>query len=269
MASPFSGRAGRLAGIRGTELAVGHFNAGNDLINLGKTQALDFLDQGRTDGLAAINGGVAAARPEYEGAIARLDPWTSAGTTALGTLQNSLGLGGQGAYDGALDTYMSSPQARKEIDEASDAVARSASATGALGSGNTLRAIADRASDLTSRRIGGWQDRLQGLSDRGQSAATTQAGFQRGLGDLTAQGGRDLANIYTGTAGQEASAVQGFTGQSLGNLGRMSESVIGSETGAMLAGQTAAQNRLNFGTSLLSLGAGLGGAYLGGMKRAA
>lgn len=290
MASPFSGKAGRVAGMWAIEQALQDYNLGANKIesakadtltalDRGRTGALTSIGQGRTDSLAALGQGMDAARPQYQGAIDRYNPYTTAGTGALTAYQGSLGLGGDAAYDSAVSSFREAPGYRYSVDQATDAVARKASALGALGSGNTMQAISDRAQNMADQGYGAWQGQLKGLADTGLAATGAQAGIQTQLGNLEAQYGRDQsgvysgaagqeAGIYTGTAGQEAGAYQGYAGLDLGNIARMSDTKISAGTGALMAGQQAAQNKFNFGMQLGNLGANLVGSFMGGKKAA-
>lgn len=272
MASAFSGRAGRLAGMWAADQATNIFNAQNDLIGRGQTGALAALGQGREQGLNALGQGYGQARDDlgtqFGGAISRLDPWTTAGQDALGVYQGSLGLGGDGARDSAVASFREAPGYRYQVDQASDAIARKASALGALGSGNTMTAISDRAQNMADQGYKDWQGQVAGLSDRGQQAATTQAGMQgqfgTALANLGQSQGRDTASLWGDSAGREASTIGNFSGMGLGALGQFGDTLIGAGTGAMLAGQQASQNRMNFGMNLANLGAGVAGRYMGG-----
>lgn len=263
MADPTSGRAGRNTGIWAADMAGKLFTAGQDALGLGKTDALNAIGQGRTQGLASLGAGYDAARPEYEGAIARFDPYAEAGRGALATYQGSLGLGGDAAHDSAVSAFQASPGYQWQQDQAADAIARKQSATGALGSGNTLAALSDRSQQIANQEYGGWQDRVNGLSNMGLQATGAQANLQKGLGDLGAQQGRDEASIYGTTGAQEAGLHTNFAQLGNQNIGNLSNTVVGAGTGAMMAGQTAAQNRLNLGMQGLSLGASLASGAMG------
>lgn len=289
MASSFSGSAGRKAGIWAAEAAGKFAQGAQDIINDGKTAslaalaagrtgALGALDAGQTAGLDSLGRGYASARPEYEGAIARLDPWVDSGKRALTTYEGSLGLGGDAGYDAATGAFRAGPGYKFAVDQATDAVARKASALGALGSGNTMAAISDRAGNMADQEYGRWQGQVKGLSDQGFQGAGAQAGIQKGLGDLGAQQGRDEAGLYgnfagqragvfTGVGGQEANSLLNFTGLHNNNIQNLSNTVVSAGTGAMQAGQQAAANRTNLGMQGLSLGASLlgGAGGLGGL----
>jgi len=250
MASPFSGRAGRLAGMWAYDQAQ---NA--------KLEGQGLIDSARTDALAALGAGFGQARTDlnsnYNTAIGFLNPWTEAGKGALTTLQGSLGLGGDGARDAAVAAYRTSPGYERRVAQASDEVARKASALGTLGSGNTMAAIADRAQGLADEDYGRWQSQISGLSDRGQQAAGMQAGLQSQLGNA-------LGSLGQAQGQSEAGIHTGLANLGMNNLWNATGSQIQAGTGALMAGQNAAANRMNFGMGLANLGAGLFGRFAGG-----
>ena len=272
MASAFGAGAGRRAGMWAADIAGNIFNGQNGIINAGRADALSALGQGRTQGLNALGTGYDQARgdlgEQFTGAIGRLDPWNTAGQGALAAYQGSLGLGGDGARDAAVASFREAPGYRYAVDQATDSIARKASALGALGSGNTMTAISDRAQNMADQGYKDWQGQLAGLSDRGQQAAGTQAGLQGQYGTALANLGqgqaRDTASLWGDTAAREAGTIGNFSGMGVGALGQFGDTLIGAGTGAMLAGQQAAQNRMNFGMNLANLGAGLAGRYMGG-----
>jgi hypothetical protein len=263
MASAFSGRAGRLAGMWAAAQAIEDAKKGQAFIDAGKAESQGILGEGRTNALSALGQGMEAARPEYQGAIDRFNPYVADGRVADTAYQGSIGLGGADARDAAVASFREAPGYRYAVDQATDAVARKASALGALGSGNTMQAISDRAQGMADQGYGAWQDRLKGIGDRGFQATGAQSGIQTQLGNLEAQYGRDRSGVETGFAGLGSNLVQNSTNQSLANLGQQSQSVIGAGTGALMAGQNAAQNRMNFGMNLLSLGTNLAGRAFG------
>lgn len=262
----FSGKAGRLAGMWAQTQAEQTANAIKGLLGEGQANSLAALNEGKTQGLAALGQGYDAARPEYQGAIDRFDPWTTAGQGALTAYQGSLGLGGDGARDAAVSSFRAAPGYEYSVNQATDAVARKASALGALGSGNTMQAISDRAQGMADQGYKDWQGQLQGLSSTGLQATGAQAGLQKSLGDLGAQQGRDQSNIYTGTAGQQAGVYGNFAGLGASNLANLGQQTIEAGTGALQAGQQASANRFGFGLGLANIAASLGGKFLGGAK---
>lgn len=260
----FGGSADRRLGMWAYQQGKDTEAANQARFDTAQSSALAALGRGQTDSLAALGQGYANAVPEYQGAIDRFNPWAEAGRGALTTYQNSLGQGGAAGNAAAVSQFQASPGYQYQVDQATDAVARKASALGALGSGNTMQAITDRASNLANQEYGGWQDRLNALSNTGLAATGQQANLQRGLGNLYAQQGRDESNIYGSTAGQEAGLYGNFA--SLGANNAWNGTNLG--VNAVQQGQKNATNKvmsgLNFGLGLAGTGLNLLGLGMGG-----
>jgi hypothetical protein len=203
------------------------------------------LGQQQEGALSALGQGYAAAAPEYQGAIDRLNPWTQAGQGALGTYTDSLGQNGQAGYDRTVAQYRATPGYERRVSEATDKVLRSQGAMGMLGSGNTQAAVADRVQGLADEDFTRWQSQLNNLSTQGMQAAGQQGQFQQGLGNLYAQQGRDEAGIYTGFAPLMSQNAWNAT-----NLG----------TGAVLGQSKQASDAV---ASQTNLGLGLAGTAIG------
>lgn len=282
MASAFSGRAGRLAGMWAYDQSQAAAERGQGILDAARGSALAALGQGREaigagrdQGLSALGQNYDRARgdlnTQYAGAIDRLNPYNDAGQNALGTYQGSLGLGGQANRDAAVSAFRQAPGYQYAVDQATDAVARRASALGALGSGNTMQAISDRAQNMADQGYRDWQGQVSGLATLGQQAAGAQAGMQTQLGNSLASlgqnQGRDTAGLYTDAAareaglyGQEAGVHNQLAGLGLNNLWNGANAGIQAGTGALMAGQNAAANRLN----LLGQGINFGTKLIGG-----
>lgn len=251
------------AGTAARNIGIWGYQQAQDAI--GKGQGI--LDQAQGNALASLGQGYGRARDDlttqYTGAIDRLNPWVTAGTGALSTYQGSLGQGGQAERDAAVAQFQNSPGYQYAVDQASDATARKASALGALGSGNTMAAIADRAQNMQNQEYGAWQDRLNGLSNTGLTAANAQAGLQGTFGSqlagLGTQQGRDESGVYTGLAGLGVNNLWQGTGAGL-------SAVQNAQTQA--ASNVASRNSLTanvIGSGLGLLGMGMGGgSTLGG-----
>lgn len=232
---------------------------------IGKGQGI--LDQAQGNALASLGKGYGQARDDlntqYTGAIGRLDPYNQAGLKGLGMYQNSLGLNGASGNADAVAAFQASPGYQWQVDQATDAAARKASATGALGSGNTMAAIATLGSNLANQEYGGWQDRLNGLGQQGQQAATTQAGLQGQLGSqlagLGTQQGRDESGVFTGLAGLGVNNLWQGTNAGLGAVSGAQKAA----TDSVNSGYSLGLNAIGSGLGLLGLPMG-GGATLGG-----
>ncbi|TCR65438.1 hypothetical protein [Bosea sp. BK604] len=274
-----AGTASRNIGIWGYDQAQDASNRVAELLGNTQTNALNALGTGRTNSLAALEQGYAAAAPQYQAAIERLDPYAQSGLRALGTYEDSLGLNGQAGYDSTVNAYRASPGYQRRVDEATDAVARKASALGALGSGNTMQAISDRANALADEDYGRWQGQVQGLAGMGQQTAATQSGIQQNLGNLLAQQGRDVSNVWGTTAGQESGLYQNLAGLGANNIWNAANAGLSAvQTGQKNAADAVASrnsmttNIIGSGLSLLTLGMGsplAAGLMAGGTAAAA
>lgn len=243
------------AGTAARNVGIWAYGQAQDAI--GKGQGI--LDQSKSGSLASLGQARNDLTTQYGGAIDRLSPWVQAGTGALTTYQGSLGQGGQAARDAAVSQFQNTPGYQYAVDQASDATARKASALGALGSGNTMTAIADRAQNMQNQEYGAWQDRLSGLSNTGLTAANAQAGYQGQLGS-------SLAGLGQYEAGLGAQ----YAGLGVGNLWNGTNAGLGAVQNAQTqaASNVASRNSLTAnvigsGLNLLSMGMG-GGNTLGG-----
>jgi hypothetical protein len=226
----------------------------------------DILDTQQGGALSALGAGYEGAMPYYQQAIARLDPWATAGQGALGTYTDSLGQNGQAGYDRTVAQYRHTPGYENRVNEATDATLRSQSAMGMLGSGNTQSAIAEKVQGLADTDFTRWQSQLNQLSGQGMQAAGAQGQLQKGQGDLMAQGGRDAASIYTQFAplmSQNAwNATNLGVGAVLGQGKQATQNVqAGTNLGLGLAGAA-----LGFLGMPLGGGASMGGNIVGGIK---
>lgn len=234
----FSGSAAR---------RIGMFNAMQ--AQDAERRAGEMLGQAKGDALTSLGQNFDRARgdltTQYTGAIDRLNPWATAGQGALSTYENSLGQNGAAGNAAAVAQFQATPGYQWQQDQAADQIARKQSSLGALGSGNTMVALQDRAQNIANQEYGGWQDRLQGLSDRGQQAATTQAGLQgqlgNGLAGLGQSQGQLSAGVHTGLAGLGLNNIwqsQGIQSGSLANAQKEATSNVNSGVnfGVNLAG---------------------------------
>lgn len=309
----FSGSGARRVGMFNAGLAENAINGGREILDgaradslaaiaAGRAGSLGAIDTGQREGLAAIDRGeglsltalgnaYGAALPEYRAAIDRLNPWSTAGKSALEMYSDSIGLNGGSGNDRATAAFRASPGYQYQVDQALDQTMRKQSAIGALGSGNTLAAVSDRARNMADAEFGSWQDRLNGQSTQGFQAAGAQAGMQQGLAGLIAQQGRDesgiltgnatnraninttagnaRAGIFTNAANNESNTFQNIAGLGVNNLWNG----IGSITNSLSNAQKQAQDNVNSGFSfginalgsLVKLGTGLSGMGGGGL----
>jgi hypothetical protein len=242
MSSPFSGKAGRRAAM-----AV--------MDDLGKSQnEIDRrLLNGRKASIDTLSGGYTAARKLNDKAIAQFDPYATTGLKAFDQYADATGVNGQEGYDRAEGNFRASPGYDWQVDRATDAVARKASSLGALGSGNTMTAITDRASHLADQEYDDYLTRLDGIGKMGFAADTAQAGLYQTRADMRTRLGQDKSNV-----------IQNFANMSTNTFQNTAMARAEALKGGMLAGQNAAANRWGAGMSLLSTLAGFAGSSTGG-----
>jgi hypothetical protein len=131
-------------------------------------------------------------------------PYMKAGGAALSELQNSLGIGDQGAKgpQGLMQKFQQSPGYQYALKQAQNATTAHAAATGQNLSGAEQLQLQSNAQGEANQDWSNWlnnyQNRLSGIAGMGQSASAQTAG-------LEAQGGENLANLglqYTGMSAQ-------------------------------------------------------------------
>ena len=101
-----------------------------------------------------MNNGFGAAQNTLAGNNALFSPYVSAGQGAQTTLADALGLNGQAGNAAATAAFQSGPGYQYQVQQALNGVLRNASATGALGSGNTLAALQNTGNNLANQN---WQ----------------------------------------------------------------------------------------------------------------
>lgn len=171
---------GFLSGLMGGDVGK------NQLKSLKKNQGL--IDGFRTQGNDIINTGEGQSAGALNSAIGAYQPWVDAGTGALGTYQDALGLNGAEGNARATSAFQAGPGYDFAMQQGEQSALRGASAAGMLNSGNTLTALTGFGQGLANQEYGGWLDRLNGLSGQGMQGASGQAAGYGGLADLYQQG---------------------------------------------------------------------------------
>lgn len=273
----------------GQDLAIRALNEGQPLalgaLDQGEAGSLDAIAGALPQSLEALRSGYGSARGSLDTARARFSPYVEAGTRAMGLYGDAVGLGGDEGYERATGAFRASPGYRYQVDQATDEAMRRASAMGALASGNTFAAVADRTRNLADQDFGGWLGRLNGLVDRGYSATGALAGLDRDTANLWSDQGRgeaalfdtagsrraDIignaargrAGIYGGTAGQRAGIYSGVATQGANAYQNYGNTLLDAQNAAFRAGDQAAANRLSLGMSMAQLLASGAGSIMG------
>jgi hypothetical protein len=265
----------RVASILNQQLLDAANQQNIQTLNRDYGQARDDLNNSGNSALAQLGSGYDSARGEYGQAAAKYDPYASAGLTALGQYGNTIGLNGQSGYDQATAAFRASPGYQYSVDQSTDQIARKQSALGALGSGNTMAAISDRAGNMADQEYGNYQNRLQGMSQMGLQATGAQAGLTKGIGDLYAAQGTAGASVYDDLGRSLASLQMAHGNQTASSNMQAATGVAAGNTAAGEAGDAASMANQNLllgiGGSLLGLkmpganGGTLGGSALSGL----
>jgi hypothetical protein len=165
--------------------------------------------------------GIEEQRRQFDQIRQLLDPYTKAGTGALGAQQDLLGLNGGAAQQTAIGGIQNSPQFQALQQQGEDAILANASATGGLRGGNTQGALAQFRPQLLAQLINEQYSKLGGLTSVGQNAAagTGNAGMQSGnqiTQLLQQQGAAQAGNALA--AGKANSQLYSTLGGAFGNF---------------------------------------------------
>jgi hypothetical protein len=141
-------------------------------------------------------------------------PWTVPGLNAYQNMDTLLN--DPNGYNTILQKYQSSPQFQFQLKQATDAVQRSAAATGNRLGGAQLSALSGRANDVANQSFNGWLDRLQQMAQTGFNA---QSNLSQAQNNLTA--GRTNALQYGDTSALDVAQGKDVLGinQQRGDIG--------------------------------------------------
>lgn len=152
---------------------------------------------------------ITESRRQYDQDRADLAPWRTTGGAAQAKLAGLYGLEGGTPSNQPYGGFFQSPDYQFRLDQGKQALERSASARGLLGSGAALKASNDYAQNTASAEYGNWYSRLAGLAGQGQQAANT----------TVAAGGQNSSNIINaiGQAGNARASSYANTGAAVSN----------------------------------------------------
>ena len=244
--------ANRVAGIninKGYDTALGALDTGQQALESGYGAAKDTKER--------ISGQMSdVAQQGFNAQSDMWTPWTVPGLNAYKNMDTLLN--DPNGYNTILQKYQSSPQFQFQLKQATDAVQRSAAATGNRLGGAQLAALSGRANDVANQSFNGWLDRLQQMAQTGFNAQSNLSQAQNNLttgrtnalqygdtsaldvaqgkdvlginqqrGDIGINRGQDMANLALGrgTIGANYHLAAGANGQNLVNaLGQKSGS---------------------------------------------
>lgn len=269
----FTGAASQTAAKNNqAAIAANQQYGGTALTNTSQT-ALDYLlgkngvggaFQYSTGGYDTAKGDVNNAYNQAQGflgqATSAYQPLVNAGQGTLGTYYDAIGANGADGSARAASAFTASPGYQYGLDQALNAVQRSAASRGGLAGGNATSDILKTANGLASQGYQQYVNNLQG----GLGAYTT--GVSGMAGSLTNQGnaaqgyGNALSALDVGQGNQQAAilgqgaGVQQGLGQNLANLNNTNTNAITANNNNLAQSQNAAGANI--------LGAFLGGAQL-------
>jgi hypothetical protein len=158
---------------------------------------------------------------------ADLEPWRTAGGTALGQLSTGTAPGGDFNRDFTLADFNVDPGYQFRMDEGNKAIERSAAARGGLMSGATGKALQRFGQDTASGEYSNAYNRfnndrtqrfnrLSGIAGTGQQTAVQ-------VGDMGAKAANNIANTQQGIGNAQASGIVGGTNQITGGIKSLSD----------------------------------------------
>jgi hypothetical protein len=189
MASIFSGKAGRLAGM----------------------YAADTLDKAKAEGYGLLDKAQQGATDLYGRAQDRYTPLADLAGQGMGLYADAMGLNGQDGNARATGAFQAGPGYQFALDQGTQAALRGAAGSGQLASGNTLMALNRYGQGLANQEYGTWLNGLNGYNAMGQNVVGGQAALDTGLAGV----GLDVANNKA-TIG--ANAAQGIASAGSGAL---------------------------------------------------
>lgn len=136
---------------------------------------------------AAAQAGQTQAQQMYAQLMQSLQPYLSAGTSALTAQGNLLGLNGNPAQQSAIDALQAGPQFQSALKLGENRILANASATGGLRGGNTQAALAQFSPQLLSATINDQLTRLSSVTGQGLSATGMGGNANQNTSSLVAQ----------------------------------------------------------------------------------
>lgn len=202
--------ANRAAGIsvnQGYDTALGALDTGQQALESGYGAAKDTKER-----ISGQMGDV--AQQGFDAQSDMWTPWTVPGLDAYKNMDTLLN--DPNGYNTILQKYQASPQFQFQLKQATDAVQRSAAATGNRLGGAQLSALSGRANDVANQSFNGWLDRLQQMAQTGFNA---QANLSQAQNNLTA--GRTNALQYGDTSALDVGMGKDILGinQQRGDIG--------------------------------------------------
>lgn len=169
------------------------------------SNSLDFQKQAFDTSQTNIN----AAKPNYQ-------PWLDVGSKATYTLGQLTGSAGS-APD--YSSFYNSPDYQFAQQQGEQGIERGANARGMNLSGGTLRDLSSFNSGLATQQYGNYYNRLMGLSQMGQNAASGLGNLAVGQATNATSAATGIGNTMQGIGQAQASGIVGGSNAVTGALG--------------------------------------------------
>ena len=158
----------------------------------------DALNNGATGAYNAQMGAATARDANYNDAFKGIqgyyDPYMKAGTGALSSQQDLMGLNGKAAQDAAF-TGLQNGQYTELAKQGENSLLQNAAATGGVRGGNTAAALAQFRPAMMQNIIDKQTANLAGMSNQGLNASNSLAGYRSDLGNQLAGVNADRGNF--------------------------------------------------------------------------
>lgn len=121
---------------------------------------------------AASQAAIAEQQREFDTQQKNLQPWLTAGTNALSSQSDLLGLNGAGAQQNAISSLQSSPLYQSLFNTGQNTVLNNAAATGGLRGGNATNSLYNLGQSTLASVIQNQLSNLGAISNTGQGTGT-------------------------------------------------------------------------------------------------
>lgn len=191
-----------LAQLAGAGLTIGGTLYGMDRADAAARDAAAAARLAAQERLAGISDATTARNQGTErslGFLQQLSPWANRGMAANGVLDDALGVNGAGPQANYFQNFQNDPGYNATLKAGTDSIEQSQAGGGLLRSGGTLKALHDYGGRLMQSVFSDRLNRLAGVGQAGQSAATTMATGSAGITDSAANTLSNL-NVMKGEA---------------------------------------------------------------------
>lgn len=171
----------------------------------GTNQAAEASQTASATQAAASQAAIDQQNKMFEALQTSLAPYVSAGTTALSSQQDLLGLNGNDAQASAISSIQNGSNYQTLNQAGQNSVLQNAAATGGIRGGNTQSSLANYSTNLLNSLVQQQYSNLSGITSLGQSSAA-------GVGNAGLSNASSVSNLLTqqgaATAGGQLAAGQ-------------------------------------------------------------